>query len=117
MSTKSIPILLVGCACLALPALADDKPSLDEGKKLYRVYCASCHGKAGKGDGPGAGALKTPPYNLTWSSAKDDYLRQIIAKGGAAMERSPEMPPWAGAITPAQIDSVIIYIKTLRAAQ
>lgn len=29
-----------------------------DGANLYRAYCASCHGKNGKGDGPVAAALK-----------------------------------------------------------
>ena len=28
-------------------------------------YCAPCHGKSAKGDGPAASALKQPPANLT----------------------------------------------------
>lgn len=36
-----------------------------EGQALYREYCAVCHGEMGKGDGPMAKALKTPPADLT----------------------------------------------------
>jgi len=35
------------------------------GKQMYIDYCAPCHGIAGKGDGPAAPALKTPPTNLS----------------------------------------------------
>jgi len=35
------------------------------GQQLYREYCAVCHGRAGKGDGPAAAALKMPPADLT----------------------------------------------------
>jgi mono/diheme cytochrome c family protein len=101
-----------------MPAFANgDQPNLDEGKKLYRAHCAVCHGKSGTGDGPAGRVLATPPYNLTWSVAKDDYLRQIISKGGAAMERSGDMPAWGTTLNPTQIDSVIVYVKTLRAPQ
>ena len=37
---------------------------LAQGQKAYQMYCASCHGPKGEGDGPAAGALKPPPRNL-----------------------------------------------------
>jgi mono/diheme cytochrome c family protein len=118
MSLKYLLILLAGQLCLGAPALAaNGTPSLEEGKKLFNAHCAACHGKRGKGDGPAGRALATPPYNLTWSVAKDDYLRQIIPKGGEAMDRSPDMPPWGEKLSPQEIESVILYIKTLRVAQ
>ena len=35
------------------------------GKQMFGDYCAPCHGISGKGDGPAASALKTPPADLT----------------------------------------------------
>ena len=35
------------------------------GRDLFESYCATCHGRDGKGAGPVAGALKTPPADLT----------------------------------------------------
>jgi len=35
------------------------------GKEMFMSYCASCHGKDAKGDGPAAAALKQAPANLT----------------------------------------------------
>lgn len=35
------------------------------GKDMFMSYCASCHGKDAKGDGPAAGALKQAPVDLT----------------------------------------------------
>ena len=42
---------------LAINALA--------GRDLFEFYCATCHGRDGKGAGPVAGALKTRPADLT----------------------------------------------------
>jgi len=39
-------------------------PSL-EGADLFHAYCATCHGAAGKGDGPMASVLETPLSDLT----------------------------------------------------
>jgi mono/diheme cytochrome c family protein len=39
--------------------------SAASGLDMYKNYCASCHGAEGKGNGPAASALKTPPADLT----------------------------------------------------
>src|SRR5215475_4331074 len=36
----------------------------DSGAQMFKDYCASCHGTAGKGDGPAVVFLKTPPPDL-----------------------------------------------------
>lgn len=35
------------------------------GENMYMAYCAVCHGKNGRGGGPAASAMKTPPSDLT----------------------------------------------------
>lgn len=35
------------------------------GRILYLTYCQGCHGLAGRGDGPAAASLRTPPADLT----------------------------------------------------
>ena len=45
-----------------VPAQATPEVS---GAKLFQTYCAVCHGTNGKGNGPAALALKTPPPDLT----------------------------------------------------
>jgi len=39
--------------------------SAASGSEMYKSYCAVCHGKDGKGDGPAAAALKSAPPDLT----------------------------------------------------
>ncbi len=41
------------------------------GDNLYRAYCASCHGKDAKGNGPMAVWLKVPPSDLTRIAARN----------------------------------------------
>lgn len=40
-------------------------PNIKEGQKLYSLYCTSCHGEKGLGDGPISQGLNPPPSNLT----------------------------------------------------
>jgi mono/diheme cytochrome c family protein len=42
------------------------------GADTYREYCAVCHGIGGKGNGPAAPALKTPPPDLTMLQKRND---------------------------------------------
>ncbi|MFM1891905.1 MAG: hypothetical protein RLZ44_982, partial [Pseudomonadota bacterium] len=78
-------------------AAASMQPSTRVGRAVYQGRCALCHGKYGQGDGKMARIIKSPPpFNLTLSRAPDDYLHDIIYKGGEKMGRSPRMPPWGG---------------------
>ena len=57
------------------------------GKKTYMEYCTACHGDDGKGMGPAASALKTPPSDLTTLAKRhagkfpEDYATEIVRFG------------------------------------
>ncbi len=94
------------------------KPSLKVGRNIFQSRCARCHGKTGEGNGKMAKIIKNPPpFNLTKSIMPDEYLRQIISRGGAAMYRSPSMPPWGDELSSNELESVIKYIKSLRTTE
>ena len=61
------------------------------GKEMYLAYCASCHGVSGKGNGPAAAALKTPPADLT-QLAKNNGGKFPDAKVQQAIKGDPNMP-------------------------
>jgi len=71
------------------------------GVAMYKAYCASCHGAEGRGDGPAAPALKTPPTDLTRLAAgnggkfPDAHVVQVI-KGDVttAAHGNKDMPVW-----------------------
>jgi mono/diheme cytochrome c family protein len=65
------------------------------GALLYQRYCASCHGVAGLGDGPVAGALVPPPTDLTRLRAAVPYLMQSIdGRRTLRAHGAPAMPVW-----------------------
>ncbi|MBZ5627494.1 MAG: cytochrome c [Acidobacteriia bacterium] len=68
---------------------------------MFAAYCAACHGKDAKGDGPAAGALKTPPADLTTlaqrNGGKFPSLKVLsILRGRARVTAhgTQEMPVW-----------------------
>lgn len=62
MKTALISLSVLG-ACAALAACTPTVP--DTGAADYAQFCASCHGAAGKGDGPAAGGMRPPATDLT----------------------------------------------------
>jgi mono/diheme cytochrome c family protein len=74
---------------------------LERGKKLFETNCASCHGKDGKGGGPVAVAMKTPPTDLTQIARKNqgkfDEIHVIAFVDGEkaiSAHGTREMPVW-----------------------
>ncbi|MGC3936796.1 c-type cytochrome [Roseobacter sp. EG26] len=59
-------IFLIIGLLLATSATAQD---LREGKKLYNLHCAACHGAEAVGNGPMAPVLLVQPANLTQLAA------------------------------------------------
>jgi mono/diheme cytochrome c family protein len=72
------------------------------GEANFNTYCAVCHGKDGKGDGPAASEFKIPPANLTLLSVNNngkfpaDHVAETIRTGprDAKAHGSQDMPVW-----------------------
>ncbi len=77
------------------------KTSPTDGKVMYQNYCAPCHGVDGKGNGPVASELRTPPTNLTLLSRKnqgkfpDLHIVSVLRFGTKLPAHGTEqMPVW-----------------------
>lgn len=90
------------------------KGDAEEGKTVYRQKCEMCHGPEGKGDGPAAAALSPAPQDLSdteyVSTLDDEYMFDIIKKGGVAVGKSAQMPPHP-ALSEEDVWNVISYIR------
>ena len=70
----------------------------EQARQMFNTVCVTCHGANGKGDGPAAAGLGSAhPRDYTdpaWqASVTDDEIRKAILEGGAAVGKSPMMPP------------------------
>jgi mono/diheme cytochrome c family protein len=79
-------------------------PDLGEaaaGEVIYFRYCAACHGKSLKGDGPVASGLTKKPIDLTELAKKNDgtfpfdkVAAMIDGRETNRMHGTPDMPVW-----------------------
>ena len=117
MSGATIKYMVILAAVVLLPTFALAQGSPAKGKEIYAKQCAGCHGPAGKGDGLAAAALNPKPADFTdkahMTALKDQYLFDLIQKGGAAAGKSPLMRPFGSKLKDGEIQDVIAYVKSL----
>jgi mono/diheme cytochrome c family protein len=107
------------------------------GAEHYVQYCAACHGVTGKGNGPAAGELRTPPADLTQIAARGggdfpDYeiARYIDGRFVLPAHGSREMPVWgrrfgerivdgasAEEVVRGQLLILVEYLKSIQEAE
>jgi mono/diheme cytochrome c family protein len=96
-----------------------EEAQLALGEKLYKQFCAQCHGEKGMGDGINAQTLDPVPRDMT--DSKEVYMAKLtdaeiakaIAKGGAGIEKSPKMPPFGYTLSEYEIGAICLYVRTL----
>ena len=104
----------------------------NSGKEMFNSYCAVCHGKDAKGNGPAATAMKTPPTDLTTLAQKEGgkYPAAHVAavlrgQANTPSHGSQDMPIWGplfssisqGRQGPVQqrITNLVSYVEGLQA--
>jgi mono/diheme cytochrome c family protein len=141
-TTRSAVLLSALLFSTAMPAMAQQTKktikrtsitvtSAASGEEMFNVYCAVCHGKGGKGDGPAASEFKIPPTNLTLLAINNNgkfpepYVTQVIQSGPreAKAHGSKDMPVWGvlfssisdPATVKLRIHNLTNYIESLQA--
>lgn len=114
-------ILVSGTALLIVAFLTQKGFAQNDalaGRELFKSNCSPCHGESGKGDGPGGQVLPVKPANLGERIAEngysDQYLFDVIGKGGASVGKSNFMPAWSGALSDQQIRQIVSFLHTLK---
>ena len=127
--------LLAGLLAVALASAASAADlSTSTGAELFRHYCASCHGKAGEGDGPVAPFFKLLPPDLTKISRRSrgtfpaervrgiiDGRERILPHGarempvwGMEFELAADQPAAARAASEASIAKLVEYLRAIQ---
>ena len=106
--------------------------SASNGQQMYTDYCASCHGRDGKGNGPAASAFKARPTDLTVLSRNnhgkfpDAHIVAVLNFGTEnPAHGSRLMPVWGPIIgsldrgaspqTQLRISNLIRYLESIQA--
>ena len=99
------------------------------GSISFDLYCASCHGRLGQGDGPAASSLRTTPADLTLLARRNGgtFPRErvtatIDGSSASAIHGSPEMPVWGPtfrALDPdsreaVQLRNVVAFVESIQ---
>ena len=89
-----------------------------DGAKIFRNYCAACHGVNGTGDGPAAPALKTQLPDLTTIARRNGgrfptvRIRSLITGDEVlAAHGSREMPIWGPIFHEIEYDQDLGYVR------
>ena len=88
------------------------------GKANYDMYCATCHGATGAGDGPAGAALQPPPRSFSdpaqMAGKTDEQLLEVIRNGSPGTA----MTAW-GSIISSETDqaNILAYIRSFAATQ
>lgn len=91
---------------------AGQQETVVEGKLLYGIYCQSCHGSEGRGNGPMARSLRPRPNDLTVLSRdngdKFPLARVLLSIDGRSRvpgHRKGHMPIWGLSLQQADADT------------
>ena len=100
--------LLTLLTIVLLGALSGPVMAGQPGSKLFTANCAGCHGRGGKGDGPGARSMKPKPRDLTQSKLSLQQIMAIVRNGKSGC------PSWRSSMNKSEIEAVSKHAKGLQ---
>ena len=100
----------------------------DIGAQLFRTHCASCHGVAGRGDGPLSVQMRRMPPDLTQFTRRNggifpsERVYRIVDGRDVASHGDREMPVWgdvfklgvSGSAVKDRIDAIVRYLAGIQ---
>jgi mono/diheme cytochrome c family protein len=99
---------------------AEERGDAQKGQRLYRYYCAPCHGSEGTGTGRNAPYLEQlgrAPRDHTdvWymNRLSDAELYRAISEGKRRDGEPPFMPWWGYTLKPEDIWNLVAFIRSL----
>lgn len=91
--------------------VARDEASNKAGMELFNKNCASCHGKAGLGDGVKARMLKDFPGDFSGAAFQNQTDGEHFYKTKSG---KGEMPKYEGKLTDDDIWNIVNYMRTFK---
>jgi mono/diheme cytochrome c family protein len=92
-------------------SLSTSEADMEAGQAVYQAQCAACHGDQGRGDGPDAAGLGTPPADLSDGAAmtrrSGTDLFEAISQGAA-----PDMPAFGSTLSEAERWAVVSFLRS-----
>ncbi len=121
---------LCSITCLAIISVLDspraemsDEAEIAAGANEFRAYCSSCHGVEGRGNGPVAKELKTPPADLTklaWRAGRtfprEAIYEKIEGLNMPAAHGTSDMPVWGAQFVREELGDGVYLEDARRAA-
>lgn len=134
----SVVLLTLGTALVAFAQTARPaRPPLVinslTGPDLFAFYCATCHGRDGRGNGPVAAALRVPPPDLTLLARQHGgrfpkpRVEAFVSIGEGLLSPAhgtSEMPVWgpifrgldpSDALVTIRIANLVAYVESIQA--
>jgi mono/diheme cytochrome c family protein len=105
MQRCGLGIVVMWWTLLGMALAAEQQQSPGEvvrvGRHYFVRYCSACHGVEGRGDGPAASALRTPPADLTRIAQRRgghfpvaEIVAYIDGRSSVPAHGRREMPVW-----------------------
>ncbi len=92
------------------PAMAADVNA------LYKKRCLKCHGEGGQADGKILKKLKAKATDWTdkaeMEKLTDQYLFDIMWKGGKGVGKSKKMPAYKGKLSEEDVKGLVTFIRS-----
>jgi mono/diheme cytochrome c family protein len=82
------------------------------GAAVYKKHCAPCHGDDGNASSWARNSLIPPPRDFTAPVARSELSHARMIKSVTQGRPGTAMQPFAGRLAPAEIESVVQYIRT-----
>jgi mono/diheme cytochrome c family protein len=135
----ALAAILLASALVPLAAVASAQQTAEAvltgttGDQLFKTYCASCHGKSAKGDGPLADSLRFRPADLTLIAKRNggkfdpDKVYHIVdGREPVKGHGGTDMPVWGDAFKRSvegysekavkeRIQALVDYLKSIQA--
>ena len=123
---------LMSASLVTAAATAGAQSEPYSGSGDYQVYCGSCHGAGGKGDGAIAKSLKKQPPDLTQLSKQNngvfpvDKVSKTVDGRTSGSAHDADMPAWGDVFAKSsesqgnenvamRIRTLVKYLETLQA--